>query len=124
MPPNGPPPPLPDWAQDTPRPTPPPPPRGKGKLQMEINHDWDNEDYRKTLESAWADYRRACYGANDLPWQQTREVKQAFLSGIAWLASRDDYCPNDVQIAVRAMIIEMLPDLKNILGIIKHSSTQ
>ena len=27
MPPNGPPPPLPDWARDTPRPTPPPPPR-------------------------------------------------------------------------------------------------
>ncbi len=27
MPPNGPPPPLPDWAQDTPRPTSPPPPR-------------------------------------------------------------------------------------------------
>ncbi len=26
-PPNGPPPPIPDWAQDTPRPTPPPPPR-------------------------------------------------------------------------------------------------
>jgi hypothetical protein len=26
-PPNGPPPPLPNWAHDTPRPTPPPPPR-------------------------------------------------------------------------------------------------
>ena len=25
--PNGPPPPIPDWAHDTPRPTPPPPPR-------------------------------------------------------------------------------------------------
>ncbi len=85
-----------------------------------VTHDWDTEDYGQTLETAWEDYRRACYGTNELPAQQTREVKQAFLSGAVWLSTRDDYCPQDVQEAARVLLVKMLPDLKERLGIAKH----
>ena len=87
-----------------------------------VTHDWDNEDYEQTLETAWEDYRRACYGETELPAQQTREVKQAFLSGAVWLSTRDDYCPQDVQEASRVLLVKMLPQLHGLLGIDKLRS--
>lgn len=72
---------------------------------VDITHDWDNEDYVKTLEDAFADYRRACYGDQVLPARQTQEVKQAFLSGIHWLATRESYCPDDLETALRKVLL-------------------
>ncbi len=79
---------------------------------VEITHDWDDEDYAKTLEDAFASYRMACYGEQSLPPQQVQEVKQAFLSGIHWLATRESYCPDDLETALRKVIGRFNPLVK------------
>ena len=71
---------------------------------VDVTHDWDDEDYVKTLEDAFAEYRRACYGEHPLPSQQVQEVKQAFMSGIRWLGTRESYCPDDLETALRKVI--------------------
>ncbi len=40
---------------------------------------------RNELDAALKEYLRACYGdPHELPSQQLKEVRQAFLSGIMW----------------------------------------
>ncbi len=71
----------------------------------EITHDWDDEDYEKTLNDAYDDYRKACYSnMPDIPAIQIMETKQAFLSGIHWLLNRESYCPDDMQVAIRKIV--------------------
>lgn len=71
---------------------------------MSISHEWDEEDYLKTLEDAWAEYRLACYGRSHLPSDQVRETRQAFLSGIVWLNARDHFCPDDLARALAKLL--------------------
>jgi len=73
---------------------------------VDITHDWDEEDYVKTLNDAYDDYKTACYGVCDLPTGQVRETQQAFLSGIHWLATRESYCPGDLDAALRKILFE------------------
>ncbi len=58
MPPNGPPPPLPDWAQDTPRPTPPPPPRRRARDLIDSDNSLARDGLR-ALRRAVQDFRLA-----------------------------------------------------------------
>jgi hypothetical protein len=74
-----------------------------------ITHDWDEENYIKSLKDAYDKYRRACYGVCDLPPEQVRETKQAFLSGVHWLATRDSYDPVELQDALRRILGEHNP---------------
>lgn len=69
-----------------------------------ITHDWDTSDTAKELEEAFFEYRMACYGDATLDATQLKEVRQAFLSGIHWLNSRDDYCPADNARALRELL--------------------
>lgn len=71
---------------------------------IEINHDWDDEDYVTTLNDAYEAYRSACYGAGGISSAQARETKQAFLSGIHWLNTRESYCPDDLESALRTIL--------------------
>lgn len=71
---------------------------------IEINHDWDNENYMKSLEDAYDQYRKACYGDRPLSSAQIQETKQAFLSGIHWLATRDSWCPDDLEATLRKVL--------------------
>lgn len=71
---------------------------------VDITHDWDDEDYVKTLKAAYHDYRKACYGVAPLPPAQVRETMQAFLSGVHWLATRESYCPDDLEAALRKIL--------------------
>ena len=73
---------------------------------IEITHDWDDEDYVKSLSDGYDEYRKACYGDCELPPAQVRETKQAFLSGVHWLASRESYCPDDLETALRKILSE------------------
>lgn len=68
---------------------------------IEITHDWDDEDYSESLSNAFAEYRKACYGDSVLSEIQIKEVRQAFLSGIHWLNTRDSYCPDVLEMALR-----------------------
>lgn len=71
---------------------------------VEINAEWDEEDYQKTLETAFSEYREACYGKYPLSPVQEREVRQAFLSGVHWLSQRDDYDPSEITTALRVLL--------------------
>lgn len=71
---------------------------------MNVSHDWDQEDYVKSLTDGYDEYRKACYGVCDLHPTQARETKQAFLSGIHWLATRDSYCPDEIIFALRKIL--------------------
>jgi hypothetical protein len=76
---------------------------------VDITHDWDEENYVKSLKDAYDKYRRACYGVRNLPPEQVRETKQAFLSGVHWLATRDSYDPVELQDALRRILGEHNP---------------
>jgi len=76
---------------------------------VEITHDWDDEDYVKSLKSAYHEYRKACYGVCDLPPAQVRETMQAFLSGVHWLLTRDSYDPVEMQDSLRRILGEHNP---------------
>lgn len=78
-------------------------------MTEEITHDWDEEDYATSVNDAYDEYRKACYGDFRLQLHQLRETKQAFLSGIHWLAARDDYSPNELQAAIRQILGENNP---------------
>lgn len=80
---------------------------------VEVTHDWDEEDYVRSLDIAFEEYRMACYGAFNLPPTQLRETRQAFLSGIHWLANRSDYCPDDLEAALRQILGEHNPFIKS-----------
>lgn len=67
---------------------------------MRINHDWDETDTNDMLELAFLEYARACYGSRKISAVQNREVRQAFLSGIHWLNSLDDYDPAEIAAAI------------------------
>jgi hypothetical protein len=69
----------------------------------EVTHDWDDENYTETLNTAFAEYRNACYGSATLNEVQEREVKQAFFSGVHWLNSCESYCPDDLNQALHAV---------------------
>ena len=60
-PPNGPPPPIPDWTQDTPRPTPPPPPRRRQPAPHYLDDSDDSlaRDGLRALRRAVQDFRLA-----------------------------------------------------------------
>ena len=72
-------------------------------MMVDITHDYE-EDYVKTLKAAYHEYRKACYGECDLPPAQVRETMQAFLSGVHWLATRESYCPDDLEAALRKIL--------------------
>ena len=78
---------------------------------VEITHDWDEEDYVKSLNDGFETYRKACYGDSVLHPTQARETKQAFLSGIHWLATRESYCPDDLEKALREILGENNPEV-------------
>ena len=69
-----------------------------------VTHDWDEEDYVKSLDAAFEEYRKACYGSRILPDVQLQETKQAFLSGVHWLSTRDNYCPDEITAALREIL--------------------
>lgn len=71
---------------------------------VSLSHDWDDENYVATLEGAYEEYRKACYGLVPLAPTQEREVRQAFLSGVHWLNGRTDWCPDDLQNALRHLL--------------------
>ena len=79
---------------------------------IEITHDWDEEDYAATMEAAYDAYRKACYGDTDLPPEQIRETKQAFLSGIHWLNTRDNYDPTDIERGLRQILSKDNPFIR------------
>jgi hypothetical protein len=69
-----------------------------------ITHDWDEKDYAKTLEQAYAEYREACYRGKVLPPSQNREIRQAFLSGVHWLNCQNNYFPDEVLAATDELL--------------------
>ena len=71
---------------------------------VDITHDWDDENYETSVTQAFEEYCIACYGVQQLSPVQAQETKQAFLSGIHWLASRDSYCPEELQLALRNIL--------------------
>ena len=71
---------------------------------VQINHDWDDEDYQETLESAFSGYIKAAYGTAHLNEIQYKEVRQAFFSGIHWLCGRDSYDPYEIQSVLARML--------------------
>lgn len=73
-------------------------------MTIEITHSWDNEDYTKTLNTAFAEYKQACYGDRKLPDVQIQEVRQAFLSGIHWLNTCNYYDPDELERCLRVML--------------------
>jgi len=79
---------------------------------VDITHDWDDEDYVKSLNDGYNRYCKACYGDFDLHPSQKAETKQAFLSGIHWLATRESYCPDDLESALRKILGEHNPFIK------------
>lgn len=81
---------------------------------FDITHDWDDEDYVKSLNDGYDEYRKACYGDCELSPVQVRETKQAFLSGIHWLVSRESYCPEDLEAALRKILGEQNPFIKTL----------
>ena len=91
-PPNGPPPPIPDWAQDTPRPTSPPPPRRRQPVPQSYKpapHYLDDTDDSlardglRALRRAVQDFRgaglsnaeieRAFWAVIRDPWDEANE---------------------------------------------------
>jgi hypothetical protein len=74
-PPNGPP--LPDWAQDTPRPTPPPPPRRRARDLIGSDNSLARDGLR-ALRRAVQDFRAA--------GMSNAEIERAF-----WAAIRDPW---------------------------------
>jgi hypothetical protein len=70
-----------------------------------VRHDWDEEDYRSTLEQAFTEYYSACYPEGTIE-QQRVEVRQAFLSGIVWLCHRDNYDPDELIASISAMLFK------------------
>lgn len=71
---------------------------------VDITHDWDEENYVDSLNAAYDEYKKACYGDSKLNPTQEKETKQAFLSGVHWLATRDSYCPDDLEKALREIL--------------------
>ena len=69
-----------------------------------INHDWDTSGTVDELEGAYQEYVRACYAGQTLSAVQIKEVRQAFLSGIHWLNTKGDYCPDAIQESLRKML--------------------
>jgi hypothetical protein len=69
-----------------------------------VNHDWDEENYVDTLNEAFDEYRKACYGGKPLPPTQVKEIHQAFLSGIHWLNTRESYDPEELEVALRDIL--------------------
>jgi hypothetical protein len=78
----------------------------------DVTHDWDEEDYVESLNEGYKEYKKACYGVCDLPPAQVRETKQAFLSGIHWLSTRESYCPDELERALRKILGEHNPFIK------------
>ena len=70
----------------------------------DVTHDWDEEDYVKSMTDGYEEYRKACYGVSPLPPAQVRETKQAFLSGIHWLNTRESYDPTDIERGLRKIL--------------------
>lgn len=56
------------------------------------------------LKQAWEVYRQACYGNAKLPERQLKEVRQAFLSGIHWLNSKENYDPDENLRVLRSLL--------------------
>jgi hypothetical protein len=79
---------------------------------VDITHDWDDEDYEKSLDEAYDEYRKACYGDGPIPQAQYDETKQAFLSGIHWVTNRDSYCPDELARALRSILHRKNPHIK------------
>jgi len=73
---------------------------------VDITHDWDEEDYGRTLDEAFDEYRKWCYGDQELSSSQLHETRQAFLCGIHWLNTRESYAPDDLETALRKILIE------------------
>jgi hypothetical protein len=73
VPPNGPPPPLPDWAEDTPRPTSPPPPKRRALAPIDSDNSLARDGLR-ALRRAVQDFRGA--GLTNA------EIKAVFLAEI------------------------------------------
>jgi len=76
---------------------------------VEIRHDWDESDYRQLPTQGFEEYLKACYGDRELPPTQLYEVRQAFFSGIHWLNTFDDYDPDELTKALRALLTPHFP---------------
>lgn len=66
--------------------------------------DWRHVANRDALCNACDDYLQACYGSTMLPLAQVRETRQAFLSGVHWLNTLDEYEPDAVERALRDIL--------------------
>ncbi len=66
--------------------------------------DDDKEDYVKTIDAAYEEYRNVCYGITPMPPNQVSETKLAFLSGIYWLSNRETYDPDEIERALRKIV--------------------
>lgn len=71
---------------------------------VHVSHDWDDTDYVAMLSAALTEYLRACYDGQSISVTQLSEISQAFLSGIHWLNTRDDWCPDDLTKALRELL--------------------
>lgn len=74
-------------------------------MSTEVTHNWDDENYIETLNTAFDEYRQACYGDRNLPDVQLKEVRQAFFSGIHWLNTRESYDPDELEQGLRAVCL-------------------
>lgn len=78
---------------------------------IQIFHDFDDENYKETLESAFEKYMNAAYGnaeEREISEIQYGEVRLAFFSGVHWLCGRDSYDPYEIQSVLRTML-DILP---------------
>ena len=71
---------------------------------VDVTHNWDEENYTQTLEDAYTVFKTACYGAAILNPVQSAEVRRAFLFGIHWMNTRDNYCPDEIERALRGLL--------------------
>lgn len=71
---------------------------------VSVNHDWDEPSPKEELESAFRDYFLSCYAGQTISRVQQQEVRQAFLSGVHWLAGRESYDPDEIQAALKSLL--------------------
>lgn len=57
----------------------------------------------ETLESAFGEYKQACYGDSKLHAIQEKEIRQAFFAGIIWMATEDGVDPVELISAAAQM---------------------
>lgn len=73
---------------------------------MAVSEELLAASYAEAIADGYEEYRKACYGDQELLAAQLAETRQAFLSGIHWLASQLRGDMSHMQQAVRGLVLK------------------